>query len=100
MISFTPAFHVRTRLGQVPAPMPPSPAPAPMAPPAPTAAPATLGGFLDTLKWAAIGFGAGALTGYALGRGVDSKAGPMTDSLLGGLGGVAASVLPRLFGAQ
>ena len=55
MLSFTPGFQVRTRLGQ--AAPPPAPAPAPMpAPPAPVApAPAPagpLGGFPDTLKLA------------------------------------------------
>jgi hypothetical protein len=57
-----------------------------------------MGGFLQTLKWGVIGFAAGGATGYALGRLSGSKGGGMMDSLLGGVGGVVASVLPRLLG--
>jgi hypothetical protein len=57
-----------------------------------------MGGFLQTLKWGVIGFVAGGATGYALGRLSGSKGGGMMDSLLGGVGGVVASVLPRLLG--
>jgi hypothetical protein len=56
-------------------------------------------GFLDTLKWAAIGFAAGGVTGYALGKGMGSKGGGMTDTILGGVGGLIASVVPKLLGA-
>jgi hypothetical protein len=105
MINFTPGFQVHTRLGQAapppaPAPTPMPPAAAPVAPAAP--APAFMGGFLDTLKWAAIGFGAGALTGFTLAKtgaiGTDKSG--VNSGLLGGLGGVAASVLPGLLGMK
>lgn len=105
MLSFTPGFQVRTRLGQAAPPPAPAPAPAPMPPAAAAPAPAPagpLGGFLDTLKWAAIGFGAGALTGYTLAKtgtiGGDKTG--MNSGLLGGLSGVAASVLPGLLGLK
>lgn len=55
-------------------------------------------GFFNTLKWGTIGFVAGAATGYALGKGTGSKGGGLMDSLLGGVGGVVATVLPRLLG--
>lgn len=98
MIGYQPVYH-RAHLGQqapVLPPAPPAAAPAPA--PAPAAAP--MGGFLDTLKWAAIGFGAGALTGFTLAKtGVvgGDKSG-VNGSLLGGLGGLAASVLPKVLG--
>jgi hypothetical protein len=54
--------------------------------------------FLATLKWGVIGFAAGAATGYLVGKGAGSKAGGVLDSLIGGVGGVVATVLPRLLG--
>jgi len=45
-----------------------------------------------------IGFAAGAATGYLVGKGAGSKAGGVLDSLIGGVGGVVATVLPRLLG--
>jgi hypothetical protein len=62
--------------------------------------PAQVGGFLETLKWAAIGFGAGALTGFTLAKtgAIGGDKNGMNSGLLGGLGGVAASVLPGLLG--
>lgn len=57
-----------------------------------------IGGLMSTLKWGTIGFAAGAATGYVLGKGAGSKSGGLVDSLLGGVGGVVASLLPRLLG--
>lgn len=96
MIPFRPVAIARRGrfLGQAAAPMPPAPAPAPAAP----AVSEKVGGFLNTLKWGVIGFAAGGVTGYVLGKTTGSKGGGVMDSLLGGVGGVVASVLPRLLG--
>lgn len=97
MIAFQPVPIAR-RLGQGgPLPLPPAPAGTPSTvQAAPEAAPANP--FLAALKWGVIGFGAGAATGYLLGKGAGSRAGGLMDSLLGGVGGVVATVLPRLLG--
>lgn len=96
MIAFQPVY--RTALGQQAPAMPPVTAPAPL--PAPAAA--QVGGFLETLKWAAIGFGAGALTGFTLAKtgAIGNDKVGVNSGLLGGLGGVAASVLPGLLGMK
>lgn len=106
MITFQPGFQKRAVLAQATlptAPATPGAAPVPEAPAMAPAAPKALGGFLDTLKWAAIGFGAGALTGFALGKGglgAQGKGSDVTNGVLGGLGGVAASILPGLLGLK
>lgn len=96
MIPFRPV-QIARRLGQAtPPPLPPAPAGTPSTvQTAPEAAPNV---FLTTLKWGVIGFAAGAATGYLVGKGAGSKAGGVLDSLIGGVGGVVATVLPRLLG--
>jgi len=97
MIPFRPV-QIARRLGQAAPPvLPPAPAGTPSTvQTVPEAAPANP--FLTTLKWGVIGFAAGAATGYLVGKGAGSKAGGVLDSLIGGVGGVVATVLPRLLG--
>lgn len=73
----------------------PAPAPAPVVVQAP-AAPSNTAPIVNLLGWSVLGFAAGAATGVAVGKGLGHKGSPVADGLIGGAGGVVASLVSRL----
>lgn len=86
MVNFNPVTGRPRVLGQQAA----APAPVVVQTPSQTAP------IVNLLGWSVLGFGAGAATGYAVGKGLGHKNNVLTDGLIGGMAGVVASLVSRL----
>lgn len=88
MISYAPAPAAQQRrvvLAQV---VPPAPAPAPAAPPSSP--------LINLIGWTVLGLAAGAVSGYAVGKGLGKRNTPIQDAIIGGIGGGAATLLAKI----
>lgn len=91
MIGFAPAPQARTQrfiLAQAAPPQAPAPAPAP--------APSVGSPLVNLIGWTVLGVAAGAISGYAVGKGLGKRNTPMQDAIIGGIGGGAATLLCRI----
>lgn len=91
MISYAPAPAAQTRRFILAQQVAPAPAPAP--------APVPVGGgslLVNLIGWTVLGVAAGALSGYAVGKGMGKRNTPIQDAVIGGIGGGAATLIAKI----
>jgi outer membrane lipoprotein SlyB len=88
MISFAPATPAQTRRFILAQAVPPAPAPVPV--------PVQSSPLVNLIGWTVLGMAAGAVSGYAVGKGLGKRNTPFQDAVIGGIGGGAATLLSRI----
>lgn len=86
MISYAPAVQQRRVVLAQASPLAVAPAPAPV----------QTSPFINLIGWSVLGVAAGALTGYAIGKGLGKRNTPIQDAIIGGAGGGVATLLSRI----
>lgn len=97
MIGYSPVAPGHVRRAVLAQATIPAPAPAPVVAPATVVtAPAAPSPIVTLVGWTVLGMGAGAVTGYAVGKGLGKRDTPYQDAVIGGLAGGAATLLCKL----
>lgn len=61
-----------------------------------SAAPSGSSPLVNLLGWSVLGIAAGAISGYAAGKGLGRRSNSIQDAIIGGIGGGAAALLTRI----